>query len=98
MKVRYSPRAVADLASIFNFLNDRSPSGAANVMTAIYAAIEFIKRNPLASEATTFANVRSKVVSRYRFKVFYRLFEDEGLIEIIHVRHTSRRPWTGADE
>lgn len=95
MKVRYSPRAAADLASIFDFLNHRSPSGATHVMTAIYAAVEFIKRNPQASEATSFEGVRSKVVSRYRFKVFYRLAEGGDAIEIIHVRHTSRRPWGG---
>jgi toxin ParE1/3/4 len=95
MNVRYSPRAAADLASIFDFLNRRSPSGATNVMTAVYAAIEFIRRNPQAAEATSFQGVRSKVVSRYRFKVFYRLAEGGDVIEIVHVRHTSRRPWSG---
>jgi toxin ParE1/3/4 len=95
MKVSYSPRAAADLVSIFEFLNQRSPSGATHVMTAIYAAIEFIERNPKAAEPTSFQGVRSKIVSRYRFKVFYRLSEGGDTIEIIHVRHTSRRPWSG---
>jgi toxin ParE1/3/4 len=95
MKVRYSPRAAADLASIFDFLNQRSPSGATRVMTAIYAAVEFIRWNPQAAEATSLEGVRSKFVSRYRFKVFYRLAEGGDTIEIIHIRHTSRRPWSG---
>ena len=44
MKVRYSPRATRDLASIREYLSRLSPKGAANVMAAIFASIEFIKR------------------------------------------------------
>jgi plasmid stabilization system protein ParE len=39
MKVRYSPQVRNDLQDIFQYLHDRSPSGAANVMRAIYAGI-----------------------------------------------------------
>jgi plasmid stabilization system protein ParE len=42
MKVRYSPQAGNDLQDIFQYLHDRSPSGAENVMRAIYAGIEFL--------------------------------------------------------
>jgi plasmid stabilization system protein ParE len=42
MKVRYSPQAGNDLRDIFQYLHDRSPSGAENVMRAIYAGIEFL--------------------------------------------------------
>jgi toxin ParE1/3/4 len=52
MKVRYSPQARNDLQDIFQYLHDRSPSGAANVMRAIYAGIEFLPENPMASQET----------------------------------------------
>jgi len=97
MKLRYSPRASNDLDSIYEFLDRHSPAGAARVMAAIYAAVEFIRRNPHASEMTSFHGVRGKVVHRYRFKVFYRLVEGADVIEIVHVRHASRRPWTEED-
>jgi plasmid stabilization system protein ParE len=42
MKIRYSPQARNDLKDIFHYLNERSPSGAENVMRAIYASIEFL--------------------------------------------------------
>ena len=93
MNVRYSPRATRDLESIFEYLTERSPQGAVNVLTAIYAAIEFIRRNPDAAQPTRVAGVRAKVVHRYRFKVFYRVLQSDGAIEIVHVRHTSRRSW-----
>ena len=34
MTVRYRERALADLESIFQFLNERSPGGARNVLAA----------------------------------------------------------------
>jgi hypothetical protein len=33
-------------------------------------------------------------VRPYHYKIFYSVVGDT--VEIIHVRHTSRRPWTGA--
>jgi len=66
-------------------------------MTAIYATIEFIRRNPHAAERTTISDVNAKIVKKYRFKVFYRVLEKEGIIEIVHVRHTSHTPWTGVE-
>ena len=37
------------------------------------------------------ANVRALSLVRYPFRIFYRVREDA--LEIVHVRHTSRRPW-----
>ena len=67
-----------------------------NVLTAIYAAVQFIRRHPEATQATRIAGVRAMVVRRYRFKIFYRVIEADNAIEIVHVRHTSRRSWSGA--
>jgi plasmid stabilization system protein ParE len=38
-------------------------------------------------------DIRVHVVHRYRYKIFYAVAGDA--VEIIHVRHTSRRPWRG---
>src|SRR2546425_1276759 len=69
MKVRYSRRATTDLASIHEYLKARSPGGALNVMTAIYAAVEFIKRYPDAAELTRIAGTR-KDCSQISFQGF----------------------------
>lgn len=97
MIVRYSPRATRDLQSIQEYLSERSPRGALNVLTAIYAAVEFVRRHPAAAQSTNLPAVSAKIVQRYRFKIFYRAVETDNAIEIIHVRHTSRRPWSGSD-
>jgi len=95
MIVRYGPRATRDLEAIREYLSEHSPNAAVNVLTAIYAAIEFIRRHPEAAQGTRIEGVRAKVVQRYRFKIFYRVIESDGALEIIHVRHTSRQPWQG---
>jgi plasmid stabilization system protein ParE len=38
------------------------------------------------------------VVRPYRFKIFYRVVEADNAIEIVHVRHTSRRAWVREDD
>jgi toxin ParE1/3/4 len=95
MTVRYSGRARHDLSDIFQYLDQRSPAGARNVMRAIYASIAFLAEHPRASEETSIPGVRAKIVSRYGFKIFYRIGDDH-VIEIIHVRHAARKPWVGA--
>jgi|SRR5206468_8727173 len=92
MRVRFSRRATNDLISIHEYLNARSPRGAASVMSAIYAAVEFIRRHPKAAELTRIHGVRGKIVRKFRFKIFYREIAENDLIEIVHVRHGSRRP------
>ena len=98
MNVRYSRRATKDLQAIHDYLVQRSPNGAVNVMTALYATIEFVRRHPPASEATNLPGIRAKVVSRYRFKIFYRIADADDAVEIVHVRHTSRRTWAGDND
>jgi len=95
MRVRYSPRATRDLDAIHEYLVQRSPQGAINVLTAIYAAVEFIRRHPQGAQVTVVPGVRAFAVRRYRFKVFYRVVDSGNLLEIVHVRHTSRRTWSG---
>jgi toxin ParE1/3/4 len=93
MKVRYRALALADLASIFEYLNERSPTGARNVLEAIHDAIEEISVHPRAAPQTSDPELRVKILGRYRYKIFYSVTEDA--IEIIHIRHAARRPWVG---
>jgi plasmid stabilization system protein ParE len=92
MKIRYSPQAREDLRDIVSYLDERSPVGAENVMRAIYAGIQFLAENPMASQETSLAEIRVKIVRRYNFKIFYRI--DGNAVELIHIRHAARQPHT----
>jgi plasmid stabilization system protein ParE len=91
MKVTYRARALADLEAIFSYLNERSPTGARNVLRALADAIDAIADAPLAATKSSDPDVRVKILKRYRYKIFYSVTADE--IEIVHIRHGARRPW-----
>ncbi len=45
----------------------------------------------MAAQATDTADVRAKLVADYGYREFYRVAP--GAVEVLHIRHTSRRPW-----
>jgi plasmid stabilization system protein ParE len=96
MSVRYRALALSDLEEIARYLEPRSPAGARSVLRAIYEAIERIERHPRSAMETSVPGIRVRIIGRYRYKIFYSLAEG-GAIEIIHIRHTARRPWAGAE-
>jgi toxin ParE1/3/4 len=98
MRGRYSPRAVRDLDSISEYLSKLSPKGRGQRAHGDLCGDRIYQEAPEGAEATSLSDVRAKIVQRYRFKVFYRLVANGDVIEIIHVRHTSRRSWPGTDE
>jgi plasmid stabilization system protein ParE len=91
MRVRYTPRASRNIETIYQYLQKRSPSGATKVIASIRATVDYIAEQPLGSEATDHPDIRMKLVTDYRYKIFYRIRGDA--IEIVHIRHASRRPW-----
>jgi plasmid stabilization system protein ParE len=93
MRVQYTPLARADREAIFQYLNERSPVGARRVMAAIVAATEQLIHHPLSGSETEFPGIRATFAGRYPYKIYYRLRNNA--IELIHIRHTSRRPWEG---
>jgi len=86
----YAPRALRDLEAIAEYLSERSPSGAANVMDAIKSSIDALTAFPKIGPTIDDAGHRRLSVLRFPYVIFYRLAEDE--ILILHIRHTSRRP------
>ena len=78
MRLRYRAQALADIDAIHRFLEEHSPAGARNV-------------HPLSYQRTDDSDIRVHVVRRYRYKIFYNVTGET--VEIIHVRHTSRRSW-----
>jgi len=93
MRLHYRAQALADIDAIERYIEGRSPSGARSVVRAIYASIQLIAEHPLSYQRTDDPDIRVHAVQRYRYKIFYSVTGDA--VEIIHVRHTSRRAWAG---
>ncbi|KIZ46853.1 MULTISPECIES: type II toxin-antitoxin system RelE/ParE family toxin [Rhodopseudomonas] len=97
MKLVYSRRALADLGRIATYYTaSASPAVAAAIGFRLETTIERICRAPQAApRLSQRSNVRVVSVVRYPFKIFYRLRSDA--IDILHVRHTARRPFEDVD-
>ena len=93
MRVRYTPEAFADQERIFEYLRERSPNGARNVLASILDATVQLADQPRSGYRTDDPDIRVLFVGRYPYKIFYRVRSD--VVEITHIRHTSRRSWVG---
>ncbi|MER9756821.1 type II toxin-antitoxin system RelE/ParE family toxin [Mesorhizobium sp. M0166] len=67
-----------------------APQGALSVISWIHAGISRLAEFPESGHATDIPGVRVLFTGRYPYKIFYRARADA--IEILHIRHTSRRP------
>ncbi len=91
MIVRFTPRAEADLVGILDYLERRSPNGARRVAASLLQTIEVVASHPQSGASTRRPDIFVKVAARHPYKIFYRVSEQS--IEILHIRHSARRPW-----
>jgi len=92
MKVRYTPRAQADLDAVYTYLDQRTPSAALAVKQLIERRIASLADFPHAASITDEPGVRELTIVRYPYNVYYEVSGEE--VWILHIRHTARRPWT----
>ena len=96
MKLVYSRRALADLDEIATYYSaSASPAIAQSIERRLGDVIDRICRVPEAApRVSQRSQVRVVAVVRYPFRIFYRLRDDT--VDILHIRHTSRRPLAGS--
>jgi toxin ParE1/3/4 len=90
MRLRYTLPALADLASILDYVADRSPQGAARIHTRIRAVTGLLLRYPLAGAVTDDPTIRRMTTTPYPYLIFYEATDDEIIIHA--VRHGARDP------
>jgi addiction module RelE/StbE family toxin len=93
MRIRYTPRAQADLDSIFSYLDERSPAAAVHVKRVIQHLVAGLVDFPGVGSSTDVRGVRALLAGRFPYLIFYRIAGAE--IQVLHVRHTGREPWRG---
>ena len=94
MKVEYAPRAIRDLQEIGAYYRTAADEKvAAAVAQRIEHVVNLVVRQPnIAPLVPGRASVHVALVLRYPYKIFYRVRADT--VQILHIRHTARRPWT----
>jgi toxin ParE1/3/4 len=91
MRVRYTPRAFADREAIFSYLDERNPRAGREFKAFIRDRISGLAQFPHRSREVAGLGVQAHWLGRYPYIVYYRIVGEE--IRIVHIRHTSRRPW-----
>ncbi|MBB1093033.1 type II toxin-antitoxin system RelE/ParE family toxin [Rhodopseudomonas pseudopalustris] len=92
MRVVFSRQALADLERVVDdYTGNAGSTIARSIGRRIEDVIDRIAKSPnSAPRVSQRSNVRTVAVIRYPFRIFYRLRQNQ--IEILHIRHTSRRP------
>ena len=90
MKLRYTSPALADLASILDYIAEHSPEGARRVQARIQVIMELIAQHPHIGSRTDDPSIRRMTTMPYPYLVFYEVTEDAIIVHAI--RHAARNP------
>jgi plasmid stabilization system protein ParE len=94
MTLRFTPRARNDLRDILEYIAKENPAAADRVRQAFLDAIKLVGTRPhLGIRNSKNPELRSRLVTRYPYRIHYRV-EDADIL-IVHIRHSARRPWNG---
>jgi toxin ParE1/3/4 len=92
LKLRYTPRAAAELGEILDYLAARSPRGQRRVMVRLQFITKLVAALPYSGRRTSLrgGRVRRLAATPFPYVVFYEVGDDE--IIVIGVRHGARDP------
>jgi plasmid stabilization system protein ParE len=88
MRVRYTLRAHADLEEIYEYLK-RAPTTARSLKSTIERQIGWLGDFPYMAPMTDEPGIRELTLTRYPYKIYYEVSDDE--VWILHIRHARRR-------
>ena len=90
MKLRFTPRAVEDLAELADYIRARNPAAAQRVRADIYESLRNLILFPKVGRRQTSEGVRKVVTRKYAYLVYYTVDEAADEIIILNVKHPAR--------
>jgi toxin ParE1/3/4 len=88
MKLRFAPRAKADIAEIHAYIADRNPKAAKAVVRRIKTTAELLAQYPGVGRITDIASVRVLAAAPFPYLLYYT--HTSSTVVITHVRHGAR--------
>ena len=88
MKLRFAPRARADIADIHQYIAQHNVAAATAVVLQIRATSQLLARHPGLGRETDISGVRVLPTARYPYLVYHRVLRDQ--LIVIHIRDGRR--------
>jgi toxin ParE1/3/4 len=89
MKLRFTPRALDNIAAIADYIRARNPAAAQRVRAAIYESLQDIILFPRAGRLQKTQGVRKFVTRRYACLIYYMVDGAAEEIIILSVKHSA---------
>jgi plasmid stabilization system protein ParE len=90
MKLRFTPRAIHDLAEIGDYVAEHSSSAAQRVRAAIIDSLKRLTAFPESGRRQTVEDVRKIVTRKYPYLVYYTIDEPADEVVVLAIQHPSR--------
>jgi toxin ParE1/3/4 len=90
MKLRFTPRAARDLASIAAYIRERNPPAALRVRAAILESLQSLVLFPHIGRQQQVEGVRKLVTQRYAYLVYYAVDDEAEEIIVLTIQHPAR--------
>jgi len=90
-KVILLPPAKEDIKSASDWYNKQQKGLGKQFSISVRKTVKFIKNNPLAYR-TRYGNTKTAIIERFPYMLHYSIDDDEKLIIISTILHTSRNP------
>jgi toxin ParE1/3/4 len=90
MKLRFTPRAVENIADLADYVRDRNPAAGQGVRAAIYDGLKNLLLFPNVGRLQKTAGVRKLVTRKYSYLIYYTVDQAAGEIIVLSVKHKAR--------
>jgi toxin ParE1/3/4 len=91
MKLRFTARAVENIADAADYVRSRNPSAAVHVRAAIYDSLRDLILFPRAGRVQKTPGVRKIVTRKYSYIVYYLVDEAADEVVILSIKHSARK-------
>ena len=91
MKLRFTPRATANIIEIADYIRARNPAAAERVRAAIYASLQNLLLFPHVGRPQKAEGVRKLVTRQYGYLIYYMVDDAAEEVVILNVKHPARR-------
>lgn len=90
MKLRFTPRAIRDLAEIADYVREYSPRAALRVRAAVLESLQSLVLFPHIGRQQKVEGVRKLVTRTYPYLVYYTADDEAEEVVILAIQHPAR--------